>query len=73
MTNRYLRYGDRRFIITRETEARLDRALNKVYAHGSSGHEWLSLYPDSEAQCRLLIAAGVPITIETEPAFDSPL
>lgn len=71
MTNRYLRYGDRRFIITRETEARLDRALTKVYADGSSGHEWLNLYPDSEAQCRLLIAAGVPITIETEPAFDA--
>ncbi|EGD53778.1 hypothetical protein [Gordonia neofelifaecis] len=71
MTNRYLRYGDRRFIITRETEARLDRALNKVYAAGSAGHEWLNLYPDSEAQCRLLIAAGVPITIETEPNFDA--
>ncbi|MGB3698463.1 MAG: hypothetical protein WBA05_13610 [Gordonia sp. (in: high G+C Gram-positive bacteria)] len=72
MTNRYLRYGDRRFIITREIQSRLDRALDKVYASGSSGHEWLSLYPDSEAECRLLIAAGVPISIETEPQFDGP-
>ncbi|GAA2390905.1 hypothetical protein [Gordonia cholesterolivorans] len=72
MTNRYLRYGDRRFIINRETEARLHRALDKVYADGSAGHEWLNLYPDSEAECRLLIAARVPITIETEPYLDAP-
>lgn len=70
MTNRYLRYGDRRFIITRETQARLDRALANVYASGSSGHEWLNLYPGSEAETRLLIAAGVPISIETEPHLD---
>ncbi|WP_026917616.1 hypothetical protein [Gordonia shandongensis] len=70
MSNRYLRYGDRRFIINRETEARLERALEKVYASGSSGHEWLTLYGDSEAPCRLLIAAGVPISIETEPVFE---
>ncbi|MGC4962822.1 hypothetical protein ACPXCG_06720 [Gordonia sp. DT218] len=68
MPDRYLRYGDQRYIITKETEARLDRALDSVYAEGGRGHEWLSLYHGSEAPCRLLIATGVPITIETEPA-----
>lgn len=66
MPDRYLRYGDQRYIITKETEARLDRTLNAVYTGGS--HQWLNLYHDSEAPCRLLIAPGVPITIETLPA-----
>ncbi|GAA3704154.1 hypothetical protein [Gordonia hankookensis] len=68
MPDRYLRYGDQRYIITKEAEARLDRALDSVYAEGSRGHEWLSLYNGSQAPCRLLIATGVPITIETVPA-----
>lgn len=67
MPNRFLRYGDQRYIITKEAEARLDRALDAVYTQGG-GHQWLSLYRDTEAPCRLLIASGVPITIETEPA-----
>ncbi|MEP9392035.1 hypothetical protein ABLE94_07200 [Gordonia sp. VNK1] len=66
MPNRFLRYGDQRYIITREAEARLDRALESVYTNGG-GHQWLNLYHDTEAPCRLLIASGVPITIETEP------
>ncbi|MGV9670455.1 MULTISPECIES: hypothetical protein [unclassified Gordonia (in: high G+C Gram-positive bacteria)] len=66
MPNRFLRYGDQRYIITREAEARLDRALESVYTKGG-GHQWLNLYHDTEAPCRLLIASGVPITIETEP------
>ncbi|KNA89927.1 hypothetical protein RND64_21265 [Gordonia sp. w5E2] len=68
MPNRFLRYGDQRYLITKEAEARLNRALDKVYEHGS-GHEWLHLYRDTEAPCRLLIASGVPITIETEPGL----
>ncbi|MDL9935126.1 hypothetical protein QSJ18_00035 [Gordonia sp. ABSL1-1] len=67
MPSRYLRYGDQRYIITREAEARLHRTLDAVYATGSSGHQWLNLYHDSVAPCRLLIAPGVPISIETEP------
>ncbi|ACY23558.1 hypothetical protein Gbro_4418 [Gordonia bronchialis DSM 43247] len=67
MPNRYLRYGDQRYIITKEAEARLNRTLDSVYAAGGRSHEWLNLYHDSPAPCRLLIAAGVPITIETEP------
>lgn len=67
MPNRYLRYGDQRYIITKEAEARLNRTLDSVYAAGGRSHEWLNLYYDSPAPCRLLIAAGVPITIETEP------
>ncbi|GAC83939.1 hypothetical protein [Gordonia paraffinivorans] len=67
MPNRYLRYGDQRYIITKEAEARLDRTLEAVYADGPRGHQWLNLYHDSEAPCRVLIAPGVPITIETEP------
>nr|WP_202422527.1 hypothetical protein [Gordonia sp. SID5947] len=63
-----MRYGDQRYIITKEAEARLDRTLDSVYAEGSRGHEWLSLYPGTAAPCRLLIATGVPITIETVPA-----
>lgn len=71
MPNRYLRYGDQRYIITKEAEARLNRTLDAVYSDGTRGHEWLNLYHDSAAPCRLLIAAGgVPITIETEPAPD---
>ncbi|MFW0783117.1 hypothetical protein AAFP35_01230 [Gordonia sp. CPCC 206044] len=70
MPDRYLRYGDQRYIITREAEARLDRALDSVYGGGSRGHEWLSLYPDTQAPCRLLIAPGVPITVETLPGID---
>lgn len=66
MPNRFLRYGDQRYIITREAEARLDRALESVYANGG-GHQWLNLYHDTDAPCRLLIASGVPITIEIEP------
>lgn len=67
MPNRYLRYGDQRYIITKEAEARPNRTLDSVYAAGGRSHEWLNLYHDSPAPCRLLIAAGVPITIETEP------
>ena len=67
MPNRYLRYGDQRYIITKEAEARLNRTLESVYGTGSRGHEWLNLYHDSPAPRRLLIAPGVPITIETEP------
>lgn len=70
MPNRYLRYGDQSYIITREAEARLNRTLEAVYADGSRGHEWLNLYHDSDAPCRLLIATGVPITIETVPGLD---
>ncbi|WP_124708850.1 hypothetical protein [Gordonia insulae] len=70
MPDRYLRYGDQRYIITKEAEARLNRALDSVYAAGSRGHEWLSLYGSTEAPCRLLIATGVPITIETVPGVD---
>jgi hypothetical protein len=66
--NRYLRYGDQRYIINKEAEARLNRTLDAVYADGTRGHEWLNLYHDSAAPCRLLIAPGVPITIETEPS-----
>ncbi|SIR62560.1 hypothetical protein [Williamsia sterculiae] len=66
MANRFLRYGDRRYIISKETEARLHRTLDAVYADGSRGHQWLTLYPDTAAPCRLLIATGVPISIETE-------
>ena len=66
MHNRFLRYGDQRYLITKEAEARLDRALEAVYGNGH-GHQWLNLYPDTEAPCRLLIASGVPITVETEP------
>ncbi|WP_287003864.1 MULTISPECIES: hypothetical protein [Gordonia] len=68
MPNRFLRYGDQRYLIIKEAEARLNRALDKVYEHGA-GHEWLHLYRDTEAPCRLLIASGVPITIETEPGL----
>ncbi|GAA1482077.1 hypothetical protein GCM10009624_25170 [Gordonia sinesedis] len=67
MPNRFLRYGDQRYIITKEAEARLNRTLDSVYAAGGRGHEWLHLYHDTEAPCRLLIASGVPISIETEP------
>ncbi len=67
--NRYLRYGDQRYIINKEAEARLNRTLDAVYADGTRGHEWLNLYHDSAAPCRLLIAPGVPITIETEPCL----
>lgn len=70
MTNRFLRYGDQKYIITKEAEARLNRALDAVYAHGSRGHEWLNLYHDTAAPCRLLIATGVPISIETELSFE---
>ncbi|MDL9946634.1 hypothetical protein QSJ19_13760 [Gordonia sp. ABSL11-1] len=70
MPDRYLRYGDQRYIITKEAEQRLNRTLDTVYAAGSRGHEWLSLYHGSDAPCRLLIATGVPITIETVPALD---
>ena len=31
MPNRFLRYGDQRYLITKEAEARLNRALDKVY------------------------------------------
>jgi hypothetical protein len=65
--NKYLRYGDQRYIINNEAEARLNRT---VYADGSRGHQWLNLYRDSEAPCRLLIATGVPISIETELCLD---
>lgn len=68
--NKYLRYGDQRYIITNEAEARLNRTLEAVYADGSRGHQWLNLYRDSEAPCRLLIATGVPISIETELCLD---
>lgn len=67
MPNCFLRYGDQRYLITKETEARLNRALDAVYASGGSGHEWLDLYHDTDAPCRLLIAGGVPISIETDP------
>ncbi|GAB2642452.1 hypothetical protein GCM10027169_08190 [Gordonia jinhuaensis] len=70
MPNRFLRYGEQKYPITREAEARLDRALDSVYATGGSGHQWLSLYADSATPCRLLIATGVPISIETEFAPD---
>ncbi len=68
--DRYLRYGEQRYIITKEAESRLNRALDSVYAEGSRGHEWLNLYNGTEAPCRLLIATGVPITIETVPGLD---
>jgi hypothetical protein len=68
--NKYLRYGDQRYIINNEAEARLNRTLESVYADGSRGHQWLNLYRDSEAPCRLLIATGVPISIETELCLD---
>ena len=32
MSNRYLRYGDQRYIISKEAEARLHRSLAAVYA-----------------------------------------
>lgn len=67
MPNRFLRYGDQRYIISPEAEARLNRTLDTVYAAGSQGHAWLNLYPGTDAPCRLLIATGVPITVETEP------
>jgi hypothetical protein len=70
VTNRYLHYGNQKYIITKEAEARLNRTLDAVYADGSRGHEWLHLYPDTDAPCRLLIATGVPLTIETEVGFD---
>ncbi|GAB92457.1 hypothetical protein [Gordonia rhizosphera] len=70
MPDRYLRYGDQRYIITKEAEARLHRVLDSVYAEGSRGHEWLSLYQGTEAPCRLLIAPGVPISIEMLPGTD---
>lgn len=68
MPNRFLRYGDQRYLITKEAEARLNRALDSVYERGS-GHEWFHLYRDTQAPCRLLIASGVPISIETEPGW----
>ncbi len=49
MPNRYLRYGDQRYIITKEAEARLNRTLDAVYSDGTRGHEWLNLYHDSAA------------------------
>lgn len=66
MAKRFLRYGDRKYILNREAEARLERTVEQVYACGSGGHQWLTLYPDTEMPCRVLIVAGVPISVETE-------
>ncbi|MBD0021849.1 hypothetical protein GII33_20290 [Gordonia pseudamarae] len=64
MSNRYLRYGDQRYIISKEAEARLHRSLSAVYDGPGRSHEWFNLYPGTEAPCHILIAPGVPITIE---------
>lgn len=66
MPKRFLRYGDRKYILSREAEARLERTVEHVYAEGTQGHCWLTLYADSEMPCRVLIAVGVPISVETE-------
>ena len=41
------------------------RVLESVYGTGAD-HQWFTLYPDSPTPCSLLIAPGVPMSVETE-------
>lgn len=70
MTNRYLHYAGQKFFLNREGEARLNRTLDAVYTDPANRHRWLTLYPDTSTPCSLLIAPGVPISIETELCID---
>jgi len=63
--NRFLHYGGSKYILNREGEARLQRVLESVYGAGTN-HQWFTLYPDSPTPCSLLIAPGVPMSVETE-------
>ena len=56
MSNRYLRYGNQRYIISK------GRSPASSFAGGrlrrSRPEEWFNLYPGTEAPCRILIAPG---------------
>ncbi|GAA3028851.1 hypothetical protein GCM10010528_08140 [Gordonia defluvii] len=65
MPNRFLHYGGSKYILNREGEARLQRVLESVYGSGVN-HHWFTLYPESPTPCSLLIAPGVPMSVETE-------
>ncbi|GAB17041.1 hypothetical protein GOEFS_018_00730 [Gordonia effusa NBRC 100432] len=70
MPNRYLNYAGHKYFLNKEGEARLNRTLNSVYGDQAQRHQWLTLYPDTSTPCSLLIAQGVPISIETELCID---